>query len=176
MLRLFDIQGGKVIIHSDTWGIPCFKTIWDENEDKALASNLVSYIVLNNHPDSPYVTSIPTDARRLKLKEELFGKDWEEPATLKAAESAYIEFLDTLILKMLRSLRNQVESVSRSLDSMKGELMDLRSMKDVLDIAGKMEKAVKSITLLEKQVRKEEMESSRVKGGSEIGHFEIPKK
>ena len=49
-------------------------------------------------------------------------------------------------------------------------------MKDIFDLAGKAESAIKSISSLEKRVRKDEMESSKIRGGSEIGRFELPNK
>lgn len=31
-MRLFDIKGGKIIIHPDALGIPCFKRVWDADK------------------------------------------------------------------------------------------------------------------------------------------------
>lgn len=176
MNQYFDIKGGKVTIHKSALGIPCFRNIWENEKDKSLADKYISYVVLNNHPDSPYVSSMESDKRRRIIAKELFSdENWTPSKEVTYAEEMYIEFLDTLILKMLRALRNRIESMSSYLAKMASEDMDLKMMKDILDIASKMEKAVKSITLLEKQVRKDEMESSRVQGGSDISHYEIPK-
>ena len=73
-MKLFDILGGKVIIHSDALGIPCFKKIWDADKaDKEHATKVISYIVLKNKWDSPYVLSMNSDSIETKLKEELFN-------------------------------------------------------------------------------------------------------
>ena len=56
---------------------------------------------------------------------------------------------------------------------MKNTEYSLRDMKDVLDLSAKAEKAIVSIKKLEIDVRKEELTSSRAKGGSEIGYYEI---
>ena len=46
-MKLFDIVGGKVVIHSDVLGIPCFKKVWDADKaDKEHATKVISYIVL----------------------------------------------------------------------------------------------------------------------------------
>lgn len=45
-MKLFDIIGGSVTIHSDALGIPSFRTIWEQNTDKKHATDILSYIVL----------------------------------------------------------------------------------------------------------------------------------
>jgi hypothetical protein len=175
--KLFDILGGKVVIHSDTLGIPCFKSIWETETDKNLANNIISYIVLNNHPDSPYVTSMYAEERKRKLELELFdGNEVIKDEKFKYAEQTYIEFLDTLNLKLLRGFRNRLEIMSRYLEQDPGSDMDMKVVKETLSAAAILDKTIKSIASLEKQVRKDELESSTVRGGNEIGHYEIPKK
>ena len=50
-MKLFDIIGGKVVIHSDALGIPCFKRVWDTDKpDKEHATKVISYIVNPNIP------------------------------------------------------------------------------------------------------------------------------
>lgn len=68
-MKLFDIIGGKVVIHSDALGIPCFKRVWDTDKpDKEHATKVISYIVLMNKWNSPYVQSMEADTRESKLK------------------------------------------------------------------------------------------------------------
>ena len=174
-MKLFDIQGNKVVIHNDALGIPCFKDIWNKYKDKSIAMNIISYIVLNNHPDSPYVVSMDKKTRESKLKKELFPDGIKETDELKYAESMYIEFTDTLSLKMLRGIRVNLEQMSESLQTLYTNGMTMRDMKELLDLSSKADKAIKSIYALEKQVRKDELSASTVRGGSEIGQFELPK-
>lgn len=174
-MKFFDIVGGKVVIHTDALGIPCFRELWDSNKNKDLAKNIISYIVLNNHPDSPYVTSMYESDRLDRLNKELFDGKLEKNDKFEYAEKCYIEFLDTLPLKLLRGLRRSLESISKYLDESNSDGMDMRKVKDILMAASMTDKAIKSIDTLEKQVRRDELESTTVRGGSEIGHFEIPK-
>ena len=72
-MKLFDILGGKVVIHEDALGIPSFRNIWDSNEDKKHATDVLSYIVLQNKWNSPYVVSLTDEKERSKrLKQQLF--------------------------------------------------------------------------------------------------------
>ena len=175
-MKFFDIVGGKVVIHTDALGIPCFNNIWSNSKDKADAMNIISYIVLNNHPDSPYVVSMYGQDREAKLNKELFNGKLIKDERFMYAEESYIEFLDTLPLKMLRGLRKSLELISRYLEDSPNDDMDMKKVKEILSSASLADKAIKSISNLEKQVRKDELETSTVRGGSEIGHYEIPTK
>lgn len=72
-MRLFDIVGGKVVIHNDALGLPGFREFWESSKNKNHATDVLSYIVLNNKFDSPYVESMDSRSRDLKLKKMLFG-------------------------------------------------------------------------------------------------------
>ena len=175
-MKYFDVNGNDVVIHADALAIPCFNRIWAQSKDKAIASSMIKYIVLNNHPDSPYVTSMSKEDRERKLKEELLPNIDIDTEDMRYAETTYIEFLNTLPLQMLSGLRVNLEIIGKTLNSMRGRELSIRDMKDIFDLAGKAESAIKSISSLEKRVRKDEMESSKIRGGSEIGRFELPNK
>jgi len=68
-MKLFDINGGKVVIHSDALGLPFFKKLWEADKpDKQQATNVISYIVLMWYFKSPYVLQLEPDIREKKLK------------------------------------------------------------------------------------------------------------
>jgi hypothetical protein len=173
-MKLFDLQGDKVTIHTEALAIPCFRAIWESEKDKSIARDYITYIVLKNHPDSPYVKAMYEEERAEKLKLKLFNKDWTPNELTIEAEKEYIEFLDTLNLKLLRGFRNRLEAMSKYMNSKDDHGMDMRMAKDTLAVAGMLEKAIKSIDTLEKQVKRDEIESSRVRGGGDIGMYELP--
>jgi len=177
MNKLFDIQGSKVIIHADMLGIPCFKTIWDKYDDKDYVTNIISYIVLKHHYSSPYVESIGDESYRdSKLRTELFKEGWEPTEDVLYAESTFIEFNNTLLVQLLQSSRHAVYMISSYLKDISIGTMDMRMVKEALIAMSSLDKVVKSLDSLAKQVRREDLETSTVRGGSEIGHFEIPTK
>ncbi len=176
MNDLFDIVGGRVVISNAALSIPPIKKVWDSNKDKDVAYSEISYIVLKNHPRSPYVISMYYEDRDKKLRRELFDDKWSPSEELLIAEKEYIELSDTLSLKLLRGLRKGLENASKYLLGLVSDNMDMRMVKDILDNASKADKAIKAIDSLERQVIKDELNSSTVRGGSEIGHFEIPGK
>lgn len=174
MNKIADIIGGKVVLSADTLLIPCFKRIWESTEDKAYAHNQIAYIIFKHYHDSPYSSLYVEDRERI-LRKELFTEDWEPNELVKWAEEMYLEFTDTLNLKLLRAFRRKLEVISKYLDEPM-EYMDMKLVKEILASASMIDKTVKAIDSLEKQVRREELESNTVRGGSEIGHFELPKK
>ena len=114
-MKLFDIQGGKVIIHSDALGIPCFKRVWDTDKpDKEHATKVISYIVLMNKWDSPYVQSMDEDSRELKLKKEIFNdENYKLTSEELICEEEYKNLLNTRALQMLNNMRLKLDSVSK---------------------------------------------------------------
>lgn len=73
-MKLADIIGGNVVIHPDMLIIPEFKNLWESDKpDKQYATKIISYIVLNNKWDSPYVQSMDSDSREAKLKQKFFN-------------------------------------------------------------------------------------------------------
>jgi hypothetical protein len=157
-------------------GIPCFKTIWETYEDKTYATNLISYIVLKHHYSSPYVDSIgDIDYRDSKLRKELFKEDWIPTEDVLYAEKTFLEFNNTLLVQLLEACRHSVYIISSYLKEMLTSNMDMKTVKEAMQAMASLDKTVKSLDSLAKQVKREDMESSTVRGGSEIGHFEIPK-
>jgi hypothetical protein len=176
MNNLFDLQGSKVVIHPYMLGIPCFKKIWESNDDKGYATNLISYIILKHHFSSPYVENIgDLEYRDAKLKSELFEEGWTADEDLLYAEKTFLEFSNTLLVQLLDASRHAVYMISVYLKDIVAGTMDMRMVKEALTAMSTLDKVVKSLDSLAKQVRREDMESSTVRGGSEIGHFEIPK-
>ena len=176
-MKLFDIIGGKVSIHSDMLGIPCFKALWEGYEDKGYSNNLISYIIFKHHYSSPYVESIGDEVyRESKIRKELFPEGWKPTEDVIYAEKTYLEFSNTLLVQLLDSSRHAVHIISSYLKDMMVSNMDMRTVKEAMAAMGSLDKTIKSLDSLARQVRREDMETSRTQGGAEIGHFEIPKK
>ena len=174
-MKLFDILGGNVIIHNDALGIPCFKKLWDADKaDKETATKQISYIVLKNKYDSPYVQSMSPEEIGPRLRKELFGDaNYKLPVEVLEAEQAYINFNETLILGLLKNARLKLDSVSRYYaESLQDELDD-KKVQLILAGMEKLGNTIKSLDALETAVRSEEMASSRVRGGVEVNPYEL---
>lgn len=173
-MKLFDIVGGKVVIHSDALGIPCFKRIWDNDKaDKEHATKVISYIVLKNKWDSPYVQSMDTDTIEAKLKQELFDNKYELTEDELACEKQYKAFCYTRTLEMLDNMRLKLDSVSKYYKESLDDALDEKKIKDLLAGMTSVGGVLKSIDSLENMVKAEEVAMGKVKGDAKVNPYEL---
>ncbi len=165
-MNLFDMSGNDVKIHIDMLGIPAFKKVWDNTADKNHAYNILSYVILNNHPLSNYVKTYSTKDRAVILKKELLSEINISDEELLEVENAFIELHDSLLVKLLRKLRSVVEDFIDDLDS--GKI----GLKEAVELGQKAEKLIKSILDLEQSVKLEMNKKSTIKGGYKSGILE----
>lgn len=173
-MKLFDIVGGKVVIHSDALGIPCFKRVWDADKaDKEHATKVISYIVLKNKWDSPYVQSMDADTIENKLKLELFNDNYELTEDELACEKQYKTFCYTRTLEMLDNMRLKLDSISRYYKESLDDALDEKKIKDLLAGMTSVGGVLKSIDSLENMVKAEEVAMGKVKGDAKVNPYEL---
>lgn len=175
-MKLFDIIGGKVVIHSDALGIPCFRKVWeaDKSPTKEHADKVISYVVLNNKFNSPYVLSMDADTRESKLKMQLFGDAKYKLTTDEVAcENDYKEFINTRTLQMLSNMKLKLDSISAYYKDSLGEELDEKKIKDILAGMGSVNKVYDSLESLETLVKSEEASIGKVKGDAKVNPYEL---
>lgn len=176
-MKLFDLIGGKVKIHSDAIGIPCFRRVWDADKpDKEHATKVISYIVLMNKWDSPYVQSMDEDSRELKLKKEIFDDENYKLTTEELiCEDEYKTLLNTRALQMLNNMRLKLDSVSKYYKESLDDTLDEKKIKDLLAGMTSVGRVLKSIDSLETMVKAEELAIGKVKGDAKVNPYELAK-
>lgn len=176
-MKLFDLIGGRVQIHSDAIGIPCFKRVWDADKpDKEHATKVISYIVLMNKWDSPYVQSMESDSRESKLKQEIFGDEsYKLTVEELTCEEEYKALLNTRALQMLTNMRLKLDSISNYYKESLEDALDEKKIKDLLAGMTSVGNVFKSIDLLETMVKAEEVSMGRVKGDAKVNPYELVK-
>lgn len=176
-MKLFDLIGGRVQIHSDAIGIPCFKRVWDADKaDKEHATKVISYIVLMNKWDSPYVQSMESDSRESKLKQEIFGDEsYKLTVEELTCEEEYKSLLNTRALQMLTNMRLKLDSISNYYKESLEDALDEKKIKDLLAGMTSVGNVFKSIDLLETMVKAEEVSMGRVKGDAKVNPYELVK-
>lgn len=180
MTKIFDIQDGKVVLNANELSLPSFKKIYEsdktKNKDHAIAK--ISYIIFMYKWDSPYMSIVDEDNRSSILKEELFNDtDYElDNQTLDAIDKFKI-FQHTFSLQFLEDNMLGATKLMQHYRLLNWDEVDKsgRPLYSSRDLAANLEKAggiLKSLQLLKEQVRREEIENTRIKGGSEIGSYE----
>lgn len=176
-MKLFDLIGGKVKIHSDAIGIPCFRRVWDADKpNKEHATKVISYIVLMNKWDSPYVQSMDEASRELKLKKEIFDdENYKLTAEELICEDEYKTLLNTRALQMLNNMRLKLDSVSKYYKESLDDTLDEKKIKDLLAGMTSVGGVLKSIDSLETMVKAEELAIGKIKGDAKVNPYELAK-
>lgn len=177
-MKLFDIQGDKVIIHNETLGLPCFRKLWESEKDRSKATDYISYIVFQHKYDSPYVKAYDTESRAKHLKKRYFDdENFELPENVKQCEEEYVRLSHTLFIGLLKNIQSRLETVSQFYENSIRDIpmWDDDTINKFFSSIEKVGKIAVSLDAVEDKIRKDEMSSnSRVVGGSEINAFEIP--
>jgi hypothetical protein len=178
--RLFDIVGGNVIMNPTILWIPEFKAIWDRDKSKhkGQAVKEISYIVFLYSFKSPYLAYSERD-RKVKILRDYFGEtEWEPDEIVTKAIKRYNELQETATTRLLNASLRLCDKVTEYFDSIDLNEKDrmgkpvyalnevVKNMKDVGPV-------VKSLESLKEQVLKEQMDKSIIRGGTDIGLFEI---
>lgn len=174
-MKLFDINGGKVVIHPDALGLPFFKKLWEADKpDKQQATNVISYIVLMWYFKSPYVLQLEPDIREKKLKQLYFGdENYKLTVEEKACEDDYKKLIYTRNLRMLDSMRNKVDTISKYYEDSIEEQLDEKKIKDLLAGMEKVKATFQTLDFLEKAVKAEEVSTTKVRGDAQINPYEL---
>lgn len=171
MNKLFDIQNGKIILNPTVLWIPEFKKIWDRDKKKAKGKAIaeLSYIVFMHSFQSPYQAYAEKD-REGKIMEDFFKdfKEWQPDDSVEAAIKKYHELQDSISLRLLRSTLLALETIEEYFKS--ATPSDINTIvKNAKELGG----LVQSLEKLKRQVQKEQLEVTSIRGQSEAGLFEI---
>lgn len=180
-MRIFDILDNKVVLDPQSLAVPEFKKLWDrdKNKMKGTATKEISYIVFlcDESVDNPYRFYKDEDRERV-LKQDFMGAEWQpDEAVLKAIEKLK-DMKQTTNTRLLRSAKKAAERLSEYFDAVDFNKKDasgrlLYSSRDVSSNLKEVAGIIKSLNLLEEMVRKEQSESSNIRGGGDIGLYEV---
>jgi len=171
MNRLFDIDRGKLVLNPTVLWVPEFKKLWDrdkkKNKDRAIAE--ISYVVFMHSFKSPYA-AYNEGERKTKVTEDFLKgvKNWEPDEEVKAAIEKYLELQDSVSLRLFRSTRLALEKIEEYFRE-----ADKNDINTIVKNSKELGNLVQSLDKLEKQVQKEQLESTSIRGQSEAGLFEI---
>lgn len=171
MVKLFDLDKGNVVMNPTMLWIPEFKKIWsrDKTPDKDIATREISYIVFMHSFKSPYQAYNESE-REVKILRDYFKDlpNWKPDEEVLKAIAKYNELQDSVTLRLLKSTKLALETIE--------EYFKTAVPSDITTIiknAKELGNLVQSLDKLEKQVQKEQLETANVRGGNEVGYFEI---
>lgn len=171
-MRLFDIVNGVVQMNPTTLWIPEFKALWDrdKSKDKKQATSEISYIVFMHSFVSPY-TGYSEKEREKKVRKDCFGvksEEWKPDTEVKAAIKKFLTLQDTPTLRLLKAAKEGIDKITEYYENVTAE-----RAADIIKNTKELGALVKSLDILTKQVEKEQLENSNIRGGQAIGLFEL---
>lgn len=183
MSKIFDIDNNKVVLNPQSLNIPEFKAIWDRDKSKLKgnATKEISYIVYlyDESIDNPYRAYKDEEREQIILK-DFMGSEWVPDELILKAIEKFKDLKQTTNSRLLRSAKKAADKLSEYFDSVDFNVRDSsgRPVFSSRDLASNLKEVagiVKSLNMLEEMVRKEQMESSNIRGGGDIGLYEIPR-
>lgn len=173
-MRLFDIVGGKVVIHNDALGLPGFREFWESSKNKNHATDVLSYIVLNNKFDSPYVESMDSRSRDLKLKKMLFGDHkYQLTEDEKFVEQEFIDLQYTRKLRLLNSMMDKIDSISKYYETSLTDELDPKMISELLKGMKEAGGVMQTLKVLEEAVKDGIASELKIIGGGKINKYEM---
>ena len=184
-MELFDIERGRLILNPNSLYVPEFRRIWerDKMSTKDQATKEIAYVTFmcNLSNKNPYNAYSERD-KAIKITQDIFGDiNYKPDDVIKEAMKKYTEMQSTTYTRLLKSSLKAADKLAEyfemldftKLDSMGKPVYTVRDLGFSLKEVGNI---IKSLTSLEKQVQKDQLESVKVRGDNEIGMYETPKK
>jgi hypothetical protein len=173
-MKLFDLLANKVVVHADMWALPPFKKLWESTKDKKHADDVVSFIILCDYWNSPYVKSMSPESREKKLKLSKFGdENYQLTEQEQLCRNEYRLLLNTRLLKMLTSMQNKLDTISNYYEESIDEELDETKIQKLLAGFEKVKGTIQTIDFLENAVKTEELNNTKIRGNAQVNAYEI---
>jgi len=174
---MFDTIDGKITINASTLNIPEFKGIWkrDKGRAKLDAHAELSYIYYMCDYKSEF-RNLPEEEKIKKLTDTFItprlGDKWKADAKIEEAMKLYRELQETPSLRFLNSVTSTLDKLSEYLGEAEIEDGKDGNITQIMAAIEKGQKIVSGLAKLKESVSKEVSESSRLRGGGEVGKYE----
>jgi hypothetical protein len=174
---MFDLVDSVVTINASTLNIPEFKAIWkrDKGRSKLDAHAELSYVFYMCDYKSEF-RNFPEQEKVKKIREAFInkrlGEDWKPDAKISAAMELYKQMQETPSLRFLNGVTITLDKLTEYL--VEADIEDGKdgNIKDIMAAIEKGQKIVAGLGKLKESVSKEVSESSKLRGGGEVGDYE----
>lgn len=183
-MKVFDIIGGEVVIDPARLIIPEFKKLWkrDKTKDKRNALKEISYItfLFDLSADNPYRGYNEQDRDEI-LKRDLFNNiNWKPDVDVLDAINKFKDLSETTNIRVLLGAKQAAEELAKWFRQVKYDAVDENgnSLFSVSELSRNLKEVgniIKSLSQLEEMVKREQVDKTTTRGGTDIGMYEIPK-
>ena len=178
---VFDIVGDKITVTAETLSVPEFKALWDrdKSKDKSQALNELKYVTFlcDMSMSNPYRGYSEVDKESI-LRADMFNENWVPDSLVHKAIEKFDQLQVSTNSRMLKGAKKAADQLAKYFETIDFTKVDANgkaySAKDLASNLKDVGSIIKSLSSLEEQVLREQLDSSRIRGGSEIGEFELP--
>ena len=165
--------GSEMELSPVVLAFPPFERILVAIKDNEVAIKEIKYILWLNTWNSPY-NVVPPEVREKTIKEHIFNDpNYEIHDVSKLAEQEYVEiFQTTEVLEMLKSARIGIWYTNNAYKTLATD--NTMDPGKVLEWNKKLGDSYKTLEILEKAATKQSDLGSKVRGGNEVGLYEMP--
>lgn len=181
-MKVFDIINGEVIIDPNRLIIPEFKKLWsrDKSKDKSKVLKEIAYITFSFDlsADNPY-RGYSEYERDIVLKKDLFDDaNWEPDQDILNAQEKFKKLMENTNIRVLLSAKQAAEELAKWFRQVKCDAIDEEgnSLFSVTELSRNLKEVgniIKSLSQLEDMVRREQLDKTTTRGGTDIGMYEV---
>lgn len=170
---MFDIRGDKIILNTDELAIPPFKDYYNNAKDKRQALLEIEYIIWLYRWNTPY-EAYPEKDRAKKVAKDVFKDENYIPTeSMLQLRDRFLEFQETAGTRLLSASQTAAEGIIETLNDYSKGSMDIDTAIKITKILKDVGSIVKSLDIAMKQAKAEQLETGKVKGGGQIGLYEM---
>lgn len=178
---IFDIVGDKITVTAETLSVPEFKTLWerDNSKDKSTALSELKYITFlcDMSMKNPYRGYSEEDKNTYLIK-DFFEEGWKPDECVLKALNKFEQLQSNTNVRLLKAAKRAADQLAKYFETINFSSVDdngrpIFSAKDLSSNLKDVGNIVKSLNSLEEQVLREQLDMSSIRGGSEIGLYEV---
>lgn len=178
-MQLFEVKDGNLSYNPEILTIKEFKEIWnrDKSKNKKKALSELSYIYFYADYKSVYKAYDEDERVGNIITDVVEDKNWKPDEVVQAAIVKYKSLSSNLSIRMLEAAESAGEKVIKYFKEIDLTKLDkggkpIYSAKDLMVNMKQVGDVLKGIKTLKEEVAKEEINSSSIRGGGQIGFFE----
>lgn len=180
---MFDIEGTKIKLSADSLAIPPFRKHYENAKDKALALKEIEYVVWLHRWNTPYLAYALSE-RPSRVGQDIFNnKDYTPSKELEEVIIRFNEFQLTPLIRLFLASENGLEYLIELINGLRqdAETSNL-TLEEKLKVGAGISKILKdveptskSLSSAKNRAMAEQTESGKVKGGGQLGLYELPR-
>lgn len=170
---MFDIKGDKIILNTEDLAIPPFADHFNSSKDKQQALKEIEYIIWLYKWNTPY-QAYPEKERAQRVAKDVFkNEDYLPSEEVQQLAKRFIQFQETPGTRLLSASQTAAEGLIEALNVYSNGSIDIDTAIKITRILKDVGNIVKSLDIAMKQAKVEQIETGKVKGGGQIGLYEL---